>query len=84
VKLFTPDANATLLICGADPSEPDILFGLCDLCLGCPELGTVSFSEIEAIRGVAGLPVERNLYFKADRPISEYASLAYATGSIGV
>ena len=84
LKLFTPDASATWLISEADPSEPDILFGLCDLGLGCPELGTVRLSEIEAIRGATGLPVERDLYFDADRPISEYAGLAYATGSISV
>lgn len=84
VKLFTPDANATWLISEADPDEPDILFGLCDLGFGCPELGTVRLSEIEAIRGAVGLPVERDIFFEADRPISEYASLANVTGAITV
>lgn len=84
VKLFTPDANATWLISEADPDEPDILFGLCDLGVGCPELGTVRLSEIAAIRGAVGLPVERDIFFEADRPISEYASLAHVTGSITV
>ena len=41
VKLFTPDANATWLLTELDPVEPDRAFGLCDLGLGCPELGYV-------------------------------------------
>lgn len=45
VKLFTPDASATWLISEADPSDPDLLFGLCDLGLGSPELGYVRLSE---------------------------------------
>ena len=84
VKLFTPDANATWLISEADPDEPDILFGLCDLGLGFPELGSVRLSEIETVRGAIGLRVERDIHFDADRPISIYASLARVTGSITV
>ncbi|GLS28404.1 Protein of unknown function [Mesorhizobium albiziae] len=84
IKLFTPDANATWLISEAHPGEPDILFGLCDLGLGFPELGSVRLSEIEAIRGAIGLPVERDIHFKAERPISEYARLALVTRSITV
>jgi hypothetical protein len=40
VKLFTPDAGATWLMTEAYPEGSDIrLFGLCDLGMGCPELG---------------------------------------------
>src|SRR5262249_49591414 len=46
VKLFTPDAGATWLLTEIDPADPDIAFGLCDLGVGCPELGAVSLSEI--------------------------------------
>lgn len=82
VKLFTPDAGATWLLSELDPEEPDIAFGLCDLGVGCPELGTVRLSEIEAVRGAVGLPVERDLFFAADRPLSRYASEAVALGAI--
>ena len=44
VKLFTPDANCTWLLSELDPEEPDIAFGLCDLGLGFPEIGSVSFN----------------------------------------
>jgi hypothetical protein len=82
VKLFTPDANATWLLTELDPKDPDIGFGLCDLGLGCPELGYVSMSELESLRGPLGLAVERDLYFKADKPLSHYTMVATAQGRI--
>ena len=74
VKLFTPDAQATWLLTELD--ERDLAFGLCDCGLGEPELGYVHLHELESIRGKLGLPIERDLHFEADRPISEYATLA--------
>ncbi|NBC14269.1 MAG: DUF2958 domain-containing protein [Gammaproteobacteria bacterium] len=82
VKLFTPDAACTWLLTELDPEEPDIAFGLCDLGVGCPEIGSVRLSELEALRGRAGLPVERDRFFRADRPLSAYAAEAAANGSI--
>lgn len=82
VKLFTPDAGATWLLTALDPEAPDIAFGLCDLGLGFPELGSVSLSEITSVRGPLGLPVERDLHFKADRPLSRYADDARRAGGI--
>src|SRR6185312_3773633 len=75
-KLFTPDANATWLISAVDPDDPDRLFGLCDLGLGFPELGYVSLLELSALKGPLGLPVERDLHFLADKPLSAYAEEA--------
>lgn len=51
VKLFMPDGAGTWLLTEIDPDEPDIAFGLCDLGFGCPELGSVRISELEAARG---------------------------------
>ncbi len=82
VKLFTPDAGATWLLTEADPDEPDRLFGLCDLGLGCPELGYVSLAEIQSVRGKLGLPIERDLFFKPDHPLSWYTRFARAAGRI--
>ncbi|KAF1042523.1 DUF2958 domain-containing protein [Xylophilus sp.] len=70
VKLFTPDAGATWLLTEIDPDDETRCFGLCDLGLGCPELGWASLSEIEALRGPLGLPVERDLYFRADSDLA--------------
>ncbi len=82
VKLFTPDASATWLLTELDPDDHDLGFGLCDLGLGCPELGYVRLSEIEALRGPMGLPVERDQHFDADRRISTYAADARQAGRI--
>lgn len=82
VKLFTPDAACTWLLTELDPDEPDIAFGLCDLGMGCPELGSVSLSEIEALRGRLGLPVERDRYFAPVQPLSVYARAAWNAAAI--
>ena len=76
VKLFTPWANCTWLLSEIDPDEPDIAFGLCDLGMGCPELGSVSLSEIMSITGPAGLRIERDRHFTADKTLSDYADEA--------
>jgi len=82
VKLFTPDAHATWLLTELDPEDGDTAFGLCDLGLGMPELGLVRLSELASVRGPMDLPIARDLYFVARRPLSEYACLARANGSI--
>lgn len=82
VKLFTPDAGATWLLTETDPEDPDIAFGLCDLGLGYPELGSVRISELQTVRGGLGLPVERDLHFTADEPISVYADRASEAGGV--
>jgi len=71
VKLFTPDANATWLLAWVEPGDMDIAWGLCDL--GFPEIGPVRLSEISAVRGALGLPVERDLYFATKMSLSDYA-----------
>lgn len=82
VKLFTPDAGATWLISEVDPDDPDRLFGLCDLGLGSPKLGYVSLSELKAVRGRLGLPIERDRHFVAVKPLSSYAEEARHKGRI--
>ena len=82
IKLFTPDANATWLLTEIDPDDEDLAFGLCDLGLGMPELGSVRLSELDELRGPFGLPVERDVHFKANQPLSAYAVAARAQGRI--
>ena len=81
-KLFTPDAGCTWLLTELDPEDPDIAFGLCDLGMGCPELGSVRISEIESVRGRLGLPVERDLHFRARHTLSVYARAAWNAAAI--
>ena len=82
IKLFTPDANCTWLLTELDPHDHDITFGLCDLGMGSPELGSVRISELEQIRGPLGLPVEKDLHFKADKTLMCYAREAWKLGYI--
>lgn len=84
VKLFTPDANCTWLLTELDPDDPDIAFGLCDLGMGTPELGSVRISELETVRGRLGLPVERDLDFAPTKTLSAYALEASDHGLIKV
>ncbi|MBE2262124.1 MAG: DUF2958 domain-containing protein [Comamonadaceae bacterium] len=84
VKLFTPDAGATWLLTEIDPDDHDHAFGLCDLGLGAPELGWVSLQELETVRGQLGLPVERDLHFRAEKRLSAYARDARLAGRVVV
>lgn len=83
VKLFTPDASCTWLLVMSDPDDPDILYGLCDLGLGFPELGSVRLSELLELRGWLGLPVERDRHFDpAGKTLGAYAREAAQRGCI--
>ena len=82
VKLLTPDAGCTWLLVSLDPDEPDHAYGLCDLGLGCAEVGSVSIAEIKSIRGAIGLPPERDLHFEAEGKLGWYADRARVSGSI--
>lgn len=82
VKLFTPDGACTWLLTELDPDDPDIAFGLCDLGMGFPELGSVRVSELQRVRGALGLPIERDRFFEPTRSLSQYADAAVKAGAI--
>ncbi|MDP2141383.1 MAG: DUF2958 domain-containing protein [Gammaproteobacteria bacterium] len=82
VRLFTPDAHATWLLASLDPEDGDTAYGLCDIGIGLPALGTVRLSELASIAGPLQRPVERDLYFVATRTLSGYTRLAQRNGSI--
>jgi DUF2958 family protein len=59
VKFFTPDSSWTWYASEFDGE--DLFFGLA---VGVePELGYFSLSELQAVRGKLGLPVERDRFF---------------------
>lgn len=80
VRFFNPVGAATWLATEIDADG--ILFGLADLGFGCPELGSFSAAELEAVRLPYGLGIERDLHFEAAHPLSVYAEAARAAGSI--
>lgn len=82
VRLFMPDAHATWLLASLDPSDENTAYGLCDVGIGMPALGTVKLSELASIVGPLKRPVMRDLYFRPTRTLSEYMRLAQLNGSI--
>lgn len=82
VRLFTPDAHATWLLAALDPTDGDTAYGLIDLGIGMPVLGTVKLSDLASIIGPHKQPVMRDRYFQPTRPLSEYVRLAQENGSI--
>ena len=89
VKLFNPNGAQTWLISeisdegeDMDGNQDMILFGLCDLGFGSPEMGSVSLNELKSIKGRFGLRVERDKWFKATKTLTEYAADARVHGRI--
>ena len=82
LKVFDPCGAATWLITQMDPDEQRLLFGLCDLGMGCPELGHVDLLELQVARGALGIGLERDRYFHARHPLSVYARAAREAGRI--
>ncbi|WP_029696303.1 DUF2958 domain-containing protein [Comamonas badia] len=82
VRLFTPDAHLTWLLAALDPADGDTAYGLIDLGLGMPTLGTVKLSDLASIVGPLKRPVQRDLYFHPARTLSEYTRLAERDGAI--
>ena len=61
IKLFTPDSSWTWYIIELSKDDNDLCFGYV---MGLEnELGYFNLSEIEAIKGSLGLPVERDTSF---------------------
>lgn len=78
VKLYCPWGLAIWLLTELDPENPDIAFGLCDLGMGFPELGSVSLDELARAVGPGGLRIERDLHFTPTKTLSAYAREAHA------
>jgi hypothetical protein len=64
VRLFTPDAHVTWLLAALDPADGDTAYGLIDLGIGMPALGTVKLSDLAGIVGPRKQPVMRDRYFR--------------------
>ena len=81
VRFFNPTGAGTWLLTELDPDHPDDYgFGLADLGMGFPELGDIGVREISEFRGLMGLGIERDMYFRPKYAISVYAEAARAAG----
>ena len=81
VKLCHPAGAGTWLATELDV-DGDTLFGLADLGMGFPELGSFSLSELQSVRLPFGLTIERDLSFATSFPLSVWAEVARSTGSL--
>ena len=73
LKFFTPDAGWTwYVVAGGEQEDGDWLFFTKVISPICPdgELGYVLLSQLEQVRGALGLPVERDLWWRA-KPLSQ-------------
>ena len=86
LKLFTPFGSATWLITEYIDGEGDniMLFGLCDLGMGSPELGYVSLNEIEELNTGPLPKIERDKYWSPEHNINHYYTVARSEGGINV
>ena len=64
-----------------DP-DGDRAFGLCDAGTGSPELGHVSLSALEGVRGPRGMRIVADPHFKPRQTLSGYLADAQRDGSI--
>lgn len=81
IKLFTPDGAMTWLLSELR-DRGRLLFGLCDLGFGEPELGYVSVQEVSGLRGQLGLPVERDLHWTPRHTLMDYFLVSRNQGSV--
>ena len=72
-KFFTPDSNWTWYVTEGDEEDGDVRFF--GYVIGFEkEWGYFMLSELEAVKGPLGLPIERDLYF-TPTPFSEIKRL---------
>lgn len=79
-KLFLPWTSGTFLLTEMD--DDGLAFGLADM--GSPELGYISVDELWSVTGPGGLKIEKDLHFKATKPLSQYAREARQAGRLTV
>lgn len=75
VRLFLTNTSMMWLISELDLEYPEIGFGLCDLGMGFPELGSVSITELEECQDFLHRIV-RDDTFIGEHPMSVYANAA--------
>ena len=81
-RLFTPDAHAVWLLAALDPANCDTAWGLIDIGIGMPQLGTVKLSDLTAIVGPHKRPVASDRHFQTSQPMSMHLRRAKRDGSI--
>ena len=82
LKLFNAFGQGTWLI--SEINEDGTMFGLCDLGMGCPELGYVALSEMTEMRMGSVPMIERDQYWAPEKTLMQYYEDARVAGGIEV
>jgi hypothetical protein len=82
VKLFLSGTSATWLLSEINPEDQSIAFGLCDLGMGFPELGSVDLVELDQLRSKYCLQIEQDFSFEARCLMSVYLQASRMEGFI--
>lgn len=82
VKLTLDRVGCTWLLASLDPQDPMIGFGLCDLGMGCPEMGPVDLAELAALKLLVGVTPQPDLDFIPQYPLGVYAAASRECGRI--
>jgi hypothetical protein len=81
VKWFDSFGMASWLITEVDPDQC-LAFGLCDLGMGFPEMGSVSIDEITSIQIYGNPRIVKDKHWSATQSLTQYASDARNAGCI--
>ena len=81
VKLYTLDAPACWLLTELE-ADGDRAYGLTDAGTGFPEVGHVSLSALECVRGPRGMRIVADPHFRPRQPLSGYLADAQRDGSV--
>eukprot|EP01037_Dinobryon_pediforme_P033573 gene33573-39062_t len=81
VRLFTPAAHATWLLVALDPADGDTAWGLIDLGIGMPAVGTVKLSDLAGIVGPAQGTALKGPYFCVPGPVTRRGRPAQRDGA---
>ena len=81
VKWFDQLSRATWLISEVDDTET-MAFGLCDLGMGFPEMGSVSIDDINSIKLVDSYRIVKDIHWQAFQSLTQYANDARRAGCI--
>jgi len=71
MKLFNPYGGQTWIVTGRDPDEPDMLYGVVDLGMGCVEAGPFYLPELLEAQSPFRFKLERDMYFNGGQTIEE-------------
>lgn len=82
-KLFAPPTVAAIALVLTELEADEVkAFGLCDAGTGSPELGHVSLSALQGVRGPRSMRIVADPHFKPRQPLLGYLADAQRDGSI--